>query len=132
MISKTSLLSIKALLELSHLPIGEAEGVGSIAQKIRAPQNYLGKVLQRLVKKGMLISKKGFKGGFRLSRAPTQIKLYDIVDSLEDVKQWERCFMGETNCSKSTACCMHKRWEVVRRVYSDFLKNTTIADLEIM
>ncbi|MDE1920449.1 MAG: Rrf2 family transcriptional regulator [Candidatus Omnitrophica bacterium] len=130
MISKTSLLTIKALLELSRLPLGQTEGVGSIAKKIQAPQNYLGKVLQRLAAEGIVVSKKGLKGGFRLSKDPSQMNLYNIVDILEDVKEWEDCFMGKKPCSESTPCCAHKRWDIVRRAYADFLKNTTIADLQ--
>ncbi|MBF0504620.1 MAG: Rrf2 family transcriptional regulator [Candidatus Omnitrophica bacterium] len=130
MISKTSLQTIKALLELAHLPSGKTEGVGSIARRIRAPQNYLGKVLQRLVKEGVVVSQKGLNGGFRLAQMPAQISLYDVVSSLEDIKRWEGCFMGKSICSGSTACSMHKRWEGVRSAYIDFLKNTTIADLK--
>ncbi len=129
MISKTSLLTIKALLFLSRLPPDEALGVRSIAKNIRAPENYLGKVLQRLAKQGVVVSQKGFKGGFRLAKGQSGISLYDIVDALEDVKQWEDCFMGNGICSESRACCAHKSWDVVRRAYRDFLKNTTIASL---
>ncbi|MBF0571771.1 MAG: Rrf2 family transcriptional regulator [Candidatus Omnitrophica bacterium] len=130
MISKTSVQTIRALLELAHLPAGKTQGVGSIAKKIRVQQNYLGKVLQRLVKEGILISQKGLNGGFRLAKTPAHISLYDIVSSLENVKRWEGCFMGEPVCLDSSACCMHRRWDLVRRTYVDFLKSTTIADLK--
>ena len=130
MISKTSLQVIKALLALAELPLGETEGVGSIAKKIRAPENYLGKVLQRLVHEGVVISQKGKNGGFRLAKTSAQIRLYDIVSSLEDLKRWEGCFMGKSSCLDSSPCCAHERWAVARSAYIDFLKNTTIADLK--
>ena len=130
MISKTSVQTIKALLELAKLPMGETEGVVRIAQRIRVPQNYLGKVLQGLVKEGVVVSKKGLNGGFRLARLPQEISLYDVVGSLEDIKRWEGCFMGKSVCSEATACPAHRRWEAVRRAYIDFLKNTTIANLK--
>lgn len=130
MISKTSLQIIKALLELAKLPVGEAEGVARIAQKIKAPQNYLGKVLQSLVREGLVISQKGLNGGFRLAKTPAKISLYDVVGFLEDIKRWEGCFMGKSVCSEKTACSAHRQWEAVRSVYMNFLKNTTIADLK--
>ncbi|MDE2028823.1 MAG: Rrf2 family transcriptional regulator [Candidatus Omnitrophica bacterium] len=130
MISKTSLWTVKALLALSHLPAGEAEGVNHIAQKIKAPRNYLGKVLQRLVKEGIVASRKGLKGGFRLLRTPDTIKLFDIVNALEDIDHWDGCLMGNGSCSATAPCCAHDRWTTVRRAYQDFLKNTTIADLD--
>lgn len=130
MISKTSLQIIQALLELSKLPAGEAAGAARIAQRIKAPQNYLGKVLQSLVRQGLVISKKGLNGGFRLAKEPAEVSLYDIVGFLEDLKRWEGCFMGKSVCSAKKACPAHKRWASVRNTYMDFLKNTTIADLK--
>ncbi|MEI7998464.1 MAG: Rrf2 family transcriptional regulator [Candidatus Omnitrophota bacterium] len=130
MISKTSLQIIKALLELAKLPMGETEGVVRIAQRIKAPQNYLGKVLQSMVGEGLVVSQKGLNGGFRLARTPAEIRLYDVVGFLEDLKRWEGCFMGKSVCSDKTACSAHKHWESVRNEYINFLKNTTIADLK--
>lgn len=129
MITKTSLDTIKALAELAKLPEGKTEGVVRIAQKIRAPQNYLGKTLQRLVRAGIVKSQKGLNGGFRLAKSPQEISIYDIVCILEDQDRWEGCFMGNGNCSAVSSCAMHNRWKVVRQAYTDFLKNTTIADL---
>ena len=130
MISKTSLEIIKALLEMASLPEGKSEGVVSIAHKIHAPENYLGEVLQRLVREGIVISKKGLNGGFRLAKIPSEIFLYDVVNSLEDVARWEGCFMGRGTCSSSSPCLVHNRWAKARNVYLDFLKNTSIADLK--
>lgn len=131
MISKTSLQTIRALLELATLTVGETEGVERIAHKIRAPKNYLGKVLQRLARQGIVISQKGLNGGFRLGKTPGEIRLFDIVASLEDIQRWEGCFLGNSTCSESNACCVHQRWGKVRSAYIEFLKNTTIADLKI-
>lgn len=129
MISKTSIQTIKALLELSKLQMGETEGAVRIAQRIHVPKNYLGKVLQRLARGGIVVSKKGLNGGFRLAKEPSAIRLYDVVASFEDVNRWEGCFLNQSICSEETACVMHQHWSKVRRGYINFLKNTTIADL---
>jgi len=130
MISKTSLQIIKALLELSDLPQGGTEGVVRIAKRIRAPQNYLGKVLQRLAREGIVISKKGLNGGFRLARPSSKITLYEVVNSLEDLGRLDGCFMGRSSCCHSTPCSAHHRWSKAKGAYMDFLKGTTIADLK--
>jgi Rrf2 family iron-sulfur cluster assembly transcriptional regulator len=131
MITKTSIDTIKALAELAKLPEGKAEGVSYIAQRIKAPQNYLGKTLQRLVKEGIVKSQKGLNGGFRLAKAAKDIRLYEIVSTLEDFSRWEGCFMGNGQCGggKNGMCVMHNRWKIVRESYIDFLKNTSIADI---
>jgi Rrf2 family protein len=110
MISKTSLKIIQALLELAKLPVGQTEGVVRIAQRIKAPQNYLGKVLQGMVRQGLVVSRKGLNGGFRLAKTPAEIRLYDIVNSIEDLKTREGCFMNRSTCSELSPCCAHQRW----------------------
>ena len=130
MISKTSLQLIKALLDLADLPEGKTKGVGLISQKIHAPQNYLGKLLQRLAHEGIVISKKGLNGGFRLGKESSKISLYEIVNFIEDLESLEGCFMGKGKCSGSSPCSAHDRWGKAKGAYLDFLKNTSIADLK--
>ncbi|MDO8494147.1 MAG: Rrf2 family transcriptional regulator [Deltaproteobacteria bacterium] len=129
MLSKTSLQIVKALTELAKLPKGSSEGAVRIARRIHAPQNYLGKMLQSLSYEGLVISQKGFKGGFRLAKPPAEITLFEIVDSIENISQWEGCFLGQKRCSAKTACAVHSRWEKVRNGYIQFLKETTLEDL---
>ena len=62
MLSKTSLQIVKALTLLARLPEGRSEGAVSIARRIQAPQNYLGKVLQHLASEGLGSWQKGFVG----------------------------------------------------------------------
>ncbi|MDE1920817.1 MAG: Rrf2 family transcriptional regulator [Candidatus Omnitrophica bacterium] len=129
MISKTSIQSINALLELSHLSQGETEDVMRISKKIDAHHNYLGKVLQKLTREGLVVSQKGLNGGFRLAKPSSQIRLYEVVGAIEDVQRWQGCFMGRTQCSSVNSCSAHCHWKKIRRAYVNFLQNTTIADL---
>jgi len=129
MLSKTSTQVINAFIELAKLPEGECKGAASIAITIKAPQNYLGKLLQKMSSKGLVISQKGLGGGFRLSRDPSKIMLYDIVEPIDDVSLWKECALGYKKCSDSSPCVVHTRWKGVREVYYAFLRNTSIADL---
>lgn len=129
MLSKTSLQVVKAFMELAKLPTGALEGSVSLARRIKAPKNYLGKVLQNLSYEGLVVSQKGFKGGFRLAKNPSKITLFDIVDAIDDVSGWEGCFLGQKRCSSKTACSVHDHWARVRNGYIDFLKETTLKDL---
>jgi Rrf2 family transcriptional regulator, iron-sulfur cluster assembly transcription factor len=129
MLSKTSTLIINALVELARLPDGKSEGAGSIAKKIKAPRNYLSKLLQSLAMRGFLASQRGLHGGFQLKKNPKTIKLYDIVEPIDNVSLWSGCALGMKKCSDTNPCAVHYRWKVVKDTYLDFLRNTTIADL---
>ena len=129
MINRSSLLAINALTELAKLPPGECEGAASIAKKINAPANYLGKLLQALTARGFIVSRKGKGGGFRLERSPRTIALFDIVASIEDVDKWSRCFLGRKQCLDSSPCSIHHQWKQVKDVNRRFLENITLYDL---
>lgn len=129
MLSKTSKLVVNALVELAKLPPGSYEGASSIAKKIEAPKNYLGKLLQNLCARNIVSSQKGTGGGFRLSIKPDKITLYEIVEPVENVAIWEKCALGLKECSETDPCPVHDDWKVIKEGYLSFLKTTTVADL---
>lgn len=129
MLTKTSKQVVNALIEMAKLPEGEYLGVGAIAQKIDAPQNYLGKMLQLLVATGIVASQKGSGGGFRLARPANAISLFEIVEPMENVTGWSVCALRNDRCSQKDACPVHDQWKTVKETYMNFLKQTKIADM---
>ncbi len=128
MISKTAIHALKAMTVLAERP-GEFRGAASVAERIGAPQNYLGKLLQGLIQSGVVYSQKGMGGGFRLARAPEAISLFDIVEPVDHVSRWEGCFMGGESCSAENPCALHYKWADIRDAHLRMLKETTLADL---
>lgn len=128
MISKTALHGIKALVSLGERP-GDFQGAASIADRIDAPRNYLGKLLQSFVRSGLVRSQKGMGGGFQLARKPEEISLYDIVEPVDHVSKWDGCLMGKESCTPDTPCALHDKWAEVREGYFAMLKESTLADV---
>ena len=129
MISKTGLHAVTALAALAELPRSVYAGAADIADRIGAPQNYLGKLLKTLADCGLLESQKGKGGGFRLAREPAQISLFEVIDPIDRVSRWSGCFMGRSRCSDEAPCAVHERWGSVRDEYLRFLRETTLSDL---
>ncbi len=132
MISKTGLHAVKALALLAGLQDGDFIGTTRIADEVGAPPNYLGKLLQQLASEGLVESRKGFGGGFRLNRQPDRIPLYDVIEPIDRVSKWKGCFLGRSSCSDSSPCAVHDRWSRVRSEYLEFLRNTSVADLLVV
>lgn len=131
MISKTGLHAVLALTALAKLPEGTYEGAASIAEKIGAPANYLGKLLKAMTQEGLVISQKGLGGGFRLAKPARKICILDVVEPIEHVSRWTGCYLTQGNCSDKSPCAVHDQWQKVRRSYLRFLEDTTIADLAV-
>lgn len=129
MISKTATHALRAMVALAEQPEGAFAGAGAIARSIKAPQNYLGKLLQQLAREGLVDSQKGHGGGFRLARPPARITLYDIVDPIDQVSRRQGCFLGQLLCSEDGACAVHDDWSTVLDTYLGFLRRITLADV---
>lgn len=129
MLSKTAMQAIQALVVLAGLPHGEYAGAVSIARRIRAPRNYLGKLLRQMGENGFVESQKGLGGGFRLARKPDGITLFEVVESMENVGRWSECVLGQSICSDESRCRLHNDWKEVRDRYLKFLRGINISDI---
>lgn len=129
MLSRSGRHAVRALVVLAELPDGAYAGANSIAGRIGAPRNYLGKILQMLTRSGILTSQKGLGGGFRLARSPRAITLFDIVEPIEQMGRWDGCILGRESCSEEDPCGIHDSWKVVKEGYLRLLKQTTLSDL---
>lgn len=129
MLSKTGIHAVMALAEMAKLAPGQYAGAGDIAKTISAPQNYLGKLLKSLTNSGLVVSQKGFRGGFRLARPADEISLFDVVDPIDKISRWGNCFMGHGFCNEAEPCAVHHQWKSIREQYLGFLHETSLLDL---
>jgi len=129
MLTRTGLHAVRAMVALARLPEGAYAGAGKVAQEIGAPQNYLAKLLQTLAHEGLVESRKGLGGGFRLARDSRAISLLDVVEPIEQIGRWSGCIVGRPACSDADPCAIHQRWKAVREAYLKLLARTTLADL---
>ena len=70
MLSRACEYAIQASLYLAKKPEREYTLTREISKGLSIPHHFLGKIMQTLVKKGILISHKGPKGGLALSKKP--------------------------------------------------------------
>ena len=79
---------------------GELAILGDISSGTHIPPAFLAKILQKLIKRGMVSSQKGKKGGFKLAKAPERISVYDIM-----LATCAGCTVLKMVCSKSAKPC---------------------------
>jgi Rrf2 family protein len=129
MLSKSGIQAVRAVAALAELPEGTFAGSAAVARKTGAPENYLGKLLRQLAVRGVVASRKGLHGGFRLARDPRAITLYDVLERIDSPERWSACVLGRARCADEDACRLHRRFAGVRDMYLGFLRGTTIADV---
>lgn len=129
MLSQSGIHTIRAMVTLASLPESEYCGVAEIASTTNSPRNYLGKLLLQLSRHGLVESRKGLGGGFRLSKPAQEITLYDVMGAIEDIGRWTECAFSNRACSDENPCMVHGRWSRAREAFLAFLRDTTIAEL---
>ena len=66
--------------------------------------------MQTLVKKGILISHKGPKGGLALSKKPAEITIMDVVTAIDGTDFIPECIIGYKKCDDRSNCPLHVAW----------------------
>jgi Rrf2 family protein len=75
--------AIQAMLDLSLHRERGLTAIQEIARRQAIPQRYLEQVLLSLKRAGLLASKRGSAGGYRLTRPPEDITVGDVLRAVE-------------------------------------------------
>jgi Rrf2 family protein len=128
MLTQTADYALRALVYLAHDPDDGYHQTRDLATALNVPANYLGKILQLLGHKKLVESQRGMKGGFRLSRLPEQIRLFDVLNALDIIPTDPTCALLSGG-RQIELCTLHRRFASMTAAYVEFLKNTTLADV---
>src|SRR5260370_11598074 len=92
--SRSAEYAIRAFVHLAQVPEGKYAMVKNIAEQEDIPAHFLAKILQQLARKGLLRSSKGPTGGFAPRVEPPEIRVLDIVESLDGPAPYQPCASG--------------------------------------
>ncbi len=107
----------------SHVPIKD------LTRKLKIPYHFLGKIMQDLTRKGLLVSEKGPRGGFALAMPACDITLFHIVDAIDGADFTRTCVMGFPECSGKKPCSVHGQWASLRDGIYAMLVSKNIEEL---
>ncbi|MCY7311451.1 MAG: Rrf2 family transcriptional regulator [Chitinophagaceae bacterium] len=100
-----------------------------IAIQLSVPRHFLGKVMKKLVKEGVLISIKGPYGGFSVNETTLQIPLLRLIEITGEPEEFGSCVLRLRKCNAQNPCPMHRQIETLRRQWQSLLASTKIGDL---
>ena len=103
--------------------------VNDIAKKMHIPQTFLAKILQLLMKAGIVESNRGIKGGFKLTKSPGDISLYDVVMAVEGPIATNMCAVDKKVCRLSNSCVVHPIWVDLKKEIEERLKEENFLRL---
>ncbi len=128
-ITRATEYSIRALLYLSKQPRGEIVFKKDICQSQDITPAFLTKILQPLIKAGIVGSQRGVGGGFYLLKDPEEITLLDVVRAEEGPLFLNHCLERPGVCRKDCYCAVHAAWKEVREQMMSILDSYSFARL---
>lgn len=101
-----------------------------LAEESRLPQPTVSRLLQDLLKGGLLVSHRGIKGGYKLAKLPGEISVASVINVLEGPVKLTVCSSGvEGQCDLERHCAIKGNQRVINNAVRAVLEQVTLADL---
>lgn len=136
MLTNKGKYGLKAMAYLAAMPAGQMALVTDIATANTIPKKFLDAILAELRNAGLVVSRKGKGGGYRLARAPEGIKVGSIVRVLDGPLAPIQCasrtrYRPCEDCDVATCRVRHMMLDV-REAIAAVLDERTLAELRDM
>ena len=121
-----ALIAMKHLAQKAGAPSTSAR---EIAEQYDIPIELLAKVLQRLVRTGLLASTQGTRGGYTLSRAPKSISVADVIQAIDGPFTVTACSSDNNDCEQYSKCSVRDPlWQIRERIVAA-LGTVTLSEM---
>ncbi|MBK6725828.1 MAG: SUF system Fe-S cluster assembly regulator [Xanthomonadales bacterium] len=87
------------------------------------------KLLKQLATAGLVESRRGVNGGYRLAHAADAISVLDIVTAIEGPIGMTECSLHEGSCDHETHCLIQHNWRRISSAIGDALGGVTLTEL---
>ena len=134
MLSTTCKYALRSIIFIGINGVsGKKVNVRQIASELDVPMQFLSKILQIYVKKGILLSIRGSQGGFAFSKDPYEVTLFDIITIIDGHELFENCIIGSRPChckdKDEKKCTLHNEYDKVRSEVEHFFKSQTVGSI---
>ena len=119
------------LMAVHYIAIHDDLGTVSakrIAEEFAIPPEALAKILQRLAREGLITAQAGPKGGYVLTRRPTEITVGEVIRALEGPINIVSC-LEDSDCPQMERCNLRRPVQKIQAAISQLLDTMSRAEL---
>ncbi|MBU0716925.1 MAG: Rrf2 family transcriptional regulator [Planctomycetes bacterium] len=128
-ISTKGRYGLRAMYELAR---GFGNGplrMSAIAERQGLSRKHLHTLLTSLKSAGLVRGIRGPGGGFVLAKAPSRIRLSEVLDALEGPLVLVHCVPDQRACDRADRCPTRKVWQRLTGAIEEILHGATLEDL---
>lgn len=120
--------AVRAAVELAAAG-GATRKVAELAEAQEIPPRFLENILLALRRAGLVISRRGAEGGFRLARPAGEITLADVLRAVEGPLANVQGVAPDAIAYEGSATALRDVWVAVRASLRVVLEGVTLADV---
>ena len=122
--------ALKTILDLALHYSNSPVTIHDLAKRADIPTKFLEQILLDLKRAGFVESRRGKVGGYLLARHPSQIKLGQLIRSIDGPIEPIACVGSNyKGCSDISRCVLKAIWQKVAESTSKIVDNITFEDL---
>ncbi len=130
MFSKTCGYALRATVYVAVHGVSDKKvGLQEISEGLMVPRHFLGKIMQDLVRHGILDSVKGPSGGFYPNAGTLDTRLINILKITDGSLMFDHCALGITRCNAASPCPLHDDFSSCRNGMLQSLSEKTVGML---
>jgi Rrf2 family protein len=128
LITKETDYAIRAVMQLARRP-GAFVSSAEMAATEKIPLQFLRRILQKLLRAGLITSREGVAGGVTLRCSPERIQLLDIMQVFQGQVELSDCMFRRQICANRGTCVLRRRIRSIEEKLTDEFAGISIADL---
>lgn len=130
-ITKNADYGILLMAEMAAEGVGSLHNARNLSDATRIPLPMVSKILKTLARDGLLLSHRGQKGGYSLSKPADQITVAEIITALEGPIALIQCADHEKDhlCDLQAVCSVSDPWKKINDAVCDALSAITLREM---
>lgn len=120
------------LIAVKHLAAHGSDGTCSASDIARAcgiSSALTAKVLQRLARSGLIVSRHGSDGGYQLARPAHEISAFEVISAIDGPLAITSCVTTHGECGQASTCTVRAPLRRVNESILQILKAVTISQM---
>ena len=128
-ITRATEYSIRAVLHLASRYPAEVVSKQEICDAEGVTPAFLTKILQPLIRSGLVRSKRGVAGGFALARNPDKVTLLNVMQAVDEPLTLNLCLLEGHQCERECTCPIHCLWAKAREKIEEVFSGKSLTEL---
>ena len=123
--------AVMAMADLAKNKANTPISLAEISLRQGISLSFLEQLFLRLKKNNLVLSSRGSRGGYVLSKAPEEIKLSSIINAVDEKIKTVKCKKeSKRGCNgKSIKCITHDLWDDLESHINHFFEKNTLDDI---